>query len=214
MSRKIYISPSDQVKNLYAVGDTNEAVQCRAIARMLVEALERHGFQARTNEADGTSAMKNRVVESNAWGPDLHLSLHTNAHNGQVQGTRIFCYDLKGEGYKASQAVMAALAPLTPGESDSITTNNFYEVRKTTAPCVYLEVAFHDNPEEAQWIIDHKRDIAEAVCQGLCAYFGVAYQAPQSQLYRVQVGAYAIRENAENMVKKLEEAGFQGFVVG
>lgn len=41
---KIYISPSDQVSNTYAVGNTNEAVQCRAIAQYLDAALKRCGI--------------------------------------------------------------------------------------------------------------------------------------------------------------------------
>lgn len=36
----------------------------------------------------------------------------------------------------------------------------------------------------------------------------------ETKLYRVQVGAFAIRANAENMKKKLKEAGFDGFIVG
>ena len=31
-------------------------------------------------------------------------------------------------------------------------------------------------------------------------------------LYRVQVGAYSVRENAENMLAKLRAAGFEGFI--
>ena len=48
MSKKIYISPSDQTKNFYAVGNTNEAEQCRRIALALVDALERCGYPRRT----------------------------------------------------------------------------------------------------------------------------------------------------------------------
>lgn len=44
MSKKIYISQSDQTENRYAVGNTNEAEQCRKITSALVEALERCGF--------------------------------------------------------------------------------------------------------------------------------------------------------------------------
>lgn len=44
MAKKIYISPSDQTGNRYAVGNTNEAEQCRKIASALVDALERCGF--------------------------------------------------------------------------------------------------------------------------------------------------------------------------
>ena len=32
------------------------------------------------------------------------------------------------------------------------------------------------------------------------------------KLYRVQVGAFRIRENAEAMVRKIKEAGFEAFV--
>lgn len=173
MSQKIYISPSDQDKNIYASGNTNEAEQCRKIALATVEALKRCGFAAMT---DVTSEMEGRVAQSNDWGADVHLCIHTNAYNGQVQGTRLFSYDTTGTGYRICQAVLATLAPITPGESDNITAwPGLYEVRNAVAPTVYVEVAFHDNAEEAAWIITHVGDIAEAITRGLCNYFGIAY---------------------------------------
>ena len=39
MTKKIYISPSNQARNTYAAGATNEVLQCRKIAQYLVEAL-------------------------------------------------------------------------------------------------------------------------------------------------------------------------------
>lgn len=222
MSKKIYLSPSDQRSNTYAVGNTNEAVQCRRIATAAVTALERCGFEARTNTTwNGDDAMEKRVSESNAWGADLHVPIHTNAFNGKVTGTRMFAYDTKGEGYKACKAIMAALSPITPGESDNITEHHWYEVDAASAPTAYLEVGFHDSKEEAQWIIDHTVDIAEAICKGVCNYFGVKYVAPATsqstkpsdstsggKLYRVQVGAFTVKANAEALLKKLKAAGF------
>ena len=32
------------------------------------------------------------------------------------------------------------------------------------------------------------------------------------KLYRVQVGAFAVRENAERMLQRLKDAGFEGFI--
>ena len=110
--QKIYISPSDQVRNTYAAGDTTEAIQCRAIALLLVNALKRCGFEARTNVTDG---MYKRVEESNAWDADLHICIHTNAYNGKVAGTRIFCYAFNTPGHEVCKAVMETLAPITPG---------------------------------------------------------------------------------------------------
>lgn len=173
---KIYVSPSDQVKNAYAAGNTTEAIQCRRIAKALVTALERCGLQAKTNV---TSSMADRVAESNAWGADLHVCLHTNAFNAQVSGTRIFSFNLTGEGYKAAKAVFARLAPLTPGTSENIKAYpELYEVRKSSAPCVYIEVDFHDVDVVALWLVEHTEEIAEAICHGICEYCGVAYVSP------------------------------------
>lgn len=224
--KKIYVSPSSQTDNKYAVGDTTEATQCRKIAKALVTALERCGFDAMTNVSGD---MYKRVAESNKWGADLHLPIHTNAHNKKVKGTRLFSYDLKGVGYKVCKAIMAMLAPITPGNSDSITVQKtLYEVWKVKAPTAYIEVAFHDNAEEAQWIINNTEAIAEAICKGVCKYYGEKYVAPvveepvkseepktenNDSLYRVfdkdgkQVGAYAEEANAFDQVKKQLKAG-------
>ena len=169
MAKKIYVSPSSQTDNKYVVGNTNEAVQCRKIAIALVKALERCGFEAKTNT---TGDMYARTAESNKWGADLHLPIHTNAYNKNVQGTRIYCHDTTGEGYKASKAIMATLKPITPGTSDSINArDNLYEINKAKAPVAYIEVAFHDNEVEAQWVIDNIDAIAEAICKGVCNYY-------------------------------------------
>ena len=174
MSKKIYISPSDQTKNSYAAGNTNEAVQCRQIAQLLVTALKRCGFEAKTNL---TASMAARVTESDEWGADLHICVHTNAFNENVTGTRLMSYDLKGEGYKACKAIFDVLAPLTPGTSENITAHpELYEIRKAKAPTVYIEIDFHDVDEIALWLIDHKEEIAEAICKGVCNYFGVKYK--------------------------------------
>lgn len=177
--KKIYLSPSDQVKNLYAGGRTNEAVQCRAIALALADALERCGFQAAANLA---ASMEERVAESNRWGADLHVCLHTNAFNGQVMGTRIFSYDLKGEGYEAAKAIFARLAPLSPGNSENIKAYpGLYEVRASSAPCVYIEAEFHDTVEGAAWITEHTLAIAEAICYGICDHYGLPYVAEKEE---------------------------------
>lgn len=171
--KRIYISPSDQVKNAYAAGNTTEAIQCRKIAMRLAEALERCGFLAAANVTDG---MVDRVNESNEWGADLHACLHSNAFNEEVSGTRIFSYDLEGEGYEAAKAIFARLAPITPGTSENIKPYPaLYEVRNSNAPCVYIEIDFHDVDAVALWIIENTQEIAEAICQGICDYYGVKY---------------------------------------
>lgn len=216
MAKKIYISPSSQFANAYAVGNTNEAAQCRKIALLLVDALIRCGFEAKTNVADGVD-MYDRVRESNDWKADAHIPIHTNAVNGKVAGFRGFYYQAGGEGYKLVDAIMDAVAPITPGTSDGISSyQSLYEVRASDAPCAYLELGFHDNKEEAQYIIDHPAELAEAICKGICNHYKVKYVAPKvasAKVYRVQVGAFREKAKAEALEKKLEKAGYDAFIV-
>ena len=73
------------------------------------------------------------------------------------------------------------------------------------APTAYIEVDFHDVPNVARWIVDHVEEIAEAICRGVCDYFHVLYVNPKpDKLYRVQVGAFRNRENAERLLKNLK----------
>lgn len=182
--KKIYISPSDQDANAYARGSTNEARECQAIGRLLEKELQRCGLDATVNTTD---TMEQRVAQSNRWGADLHLCIHTNAFNGQVQGTRMFAGDTKGTGYQVCQAIMEELAPITPGESDNITAwPGLYEVRNANAPTAYIEVGFHDAPEEALWIVAHKMEIAQAICKGLCHYYGMDYVPEKREAGRFQ----------------------------
>lgn len=174
MAKRIYISPSDQTKNTYAAGNTNEDAQCERIATALVAALKRCGFEAKANL---TASMADRVAESNRWPSDLHVCIHTNAFNEKVAGTRIFAYDLKNEGYKAAKAVFNVLAPITPGTSENIKARpELYEVRKSKSPCVYVEVDFHDVDKVALWIINNTVQIAEAIAEGICNHYGVTYK--------------------------------------
>lgn len=216
MAKKIYLSPSDQNRNLYAYGNTNEMVQCCRIADACEMALKRCCFEVINNQTD---EMEERVAESNVWGADLHMPIHTNGFNGVVAGTRIMSYDLSGDGYKASVAVLNALAPVTPGTSENVSARpSLYEIRYANAPTVYVEAEFHDVPKIAKWIIENVVLIGESIAKGICAYFDVPYIEPAAKqedetIYRVQVGAFRERANAENLQKSLKNDGYDAIVV-
>lgn len=173
MAKKIFLSPSCQDDNVYAYGNTTEMEQCRRISAACAVALKRCGFEVK----DGNYGdMYDRVDESNAWGADLHIPIHTNAFNGEVTGTRIFCWNNQGDGYNASQAIFNELAPVTPGTSENVRPDpTLYEVERTYASCVYIEVDFHDVPNIAKWIIENVELIGETIAKGVCNYFGVPF---------------------------------------
>lgn len=213
---KIYLSPSSQHENPYAYGGTNEAAQCMKIAQACEVALKRCGF----NVAVGGGTMYTRVPDSNKWGADLHVAIHTNAANGKTTGTRCYGYRSGGDGFRAAQAIFNVLAPITPGTSEGVFENrSWYEMVKTRAACAYIECEFHDVPETAKWIIEHTKEIGEAIAHGICNYYGVTYvpETPPepempAQLYRVQCGAFSKKENAESLVARLKAAGFDAII--
>ena len=210
MRKRIYISPSSQPANTYAVGNTNEQTQCRRIGAALQVILARCGFDAQAG-LDGT--MYTRVAASNEFAADLHLPIHTNAFDGKVAGLRIMIHKKGGEAERIAQAIMNRLAPITPGASDGISAQpQLYEIGSSKALCVYIEVGFHDNPQEAQWIIDHTQDIAVAIAKGLCDHYGVAYAEEEKTIYRVQVGAFYNRDNAVALRDELMGKGYQAFI--
>ena len=76
MSKRIFLSPSNQDGNHYAYGNTTEDVQCGKIAAAAEKALKRCGFEVKTEQYD---TMQNRVAHSNAWGADMRRYIPTPA---------------------------------------------------------------------------------------------------------------------------------------
>lgn len=194
MAKKIYLSPSSQSENAYATGSTNEQAQCRKIATACAEFLKKHGFEVK---CANYGTMYTRTSESNSWGADLHVPIHTNAFNGKVTGgTQIYMLKLSGEHKKVGQAVFDRLAPLTVGTSHEklVQNSSFYEIKRSNALCVYCECEFHDTIVGANYIINNAKAIGEAIAKGICDYYGVKVstetETPKEDVKKAYTGAF------------------------
>ena len=173
MSKKVFLSPSNQYDNVYAYGNTTEGVQCGKIAEACKAALIRNGIEVMLMHDE---SMQEKCQKSNAFGADLHVPIHTNAFNGKVMGTRMFYYSVGGEGAKACKVIFDLLSPITPGTSESISANpDLYEVRVPSAPTAYIECEFHDAVEGAKFIVNNTTLIGETIAHGICDYFGISF---------------------------------------
>ena len=173
MSKKVFLSPSNQYDNVYAYGNTTEGVQCGKIAEACKTALIRNGIDVMLMHDE---SMQEKCQKSNAFGADLHVPIHTNAFNGKVMGTRMFYYSVGGEGAKACKVIFDLLSPITPGTSESISANpDLYEVRVPSAPTAYIECEFHDTVEGAKFIVNNTTLIGETIAHGICEYFGISF---------------------------------------
>jgi N-acetylmuramoyl-L-alanine amidase len=106
--------------------------------------------------------------ESNAWGADIHICLHSNAsvkHN--AFGCEAFYCPGSVVGERLALAVYARLSALNPRHGRRCAPTGFYELRKTNAWASYLELGFHDRPDEAAWIVRDRDRIAEAIAEAI-----------------------------------------------
>ena len=212
---KVYLSPSRQKHNLYAVGNTNEMDQCYKIGVACIESLRRNKIESEIAfKGEGTSEV---IKDSNLWGADLHVCIHTNAANGKASGPLIMVYDKKDQKTMAiANSIYFMLRDITLGTNEYGIRENkeLSEIRSTKAICIYVECEFHDNPITAQWIIDYTTEIGDAIAKGICVYLNKDYHARAAEkYYRVQVGAYKNKRNAKNMLEKLEGLGLTGVIV-
>jgi N-acetylmuramoyl-L-alanine amidase len=60
-----------------------------------------------------------------------------------------------------------------------VPTTTLGEVKKTKAPSVLVEVAYHDNKQDAQWIRDNIGDMGRVLAQSVVEYFGLPFKYPQ-----------------------------------
>lgn len=175
MAKKIYLSPSNQYANSYAYGNTTEMEQCNKIAIAAETALKRCGFTVK--RAPKGQNMYTSISESNNFGADVHVCIHTNAGGGK--GTNVFVYNRSAENLKYAQPVYNELVKLT-GVGRGISKNELAEINSTHAKCVYCECEFHDSSNLAKWIINNTTKLGEAICKGLCTAFGVTYKSANS----------------------------------
>lgn len=211
MAKKIYLSPSNQYDNIYSYGNTNEMIQCNKIADYAKTALERCGFTVK--KAKQQQEMYTSINESNNWGADLHIPIHTNAFNGKVTGgTLVMLYSDNAENNKAGKAILDAVAKISPGSDYSLRYNpELAELNATSAVATYLEVEFHDTQTGAKWIIENVENIGEAIAKGVCNLYGVKYvtkEVDSQTLYKVQIGAFLKKENAQNLLKEIKAKGY------
>ena len=88
-------------------------------------------------------------------------------------------------------------------------------IRNTTCPAVIVECAFIDNAVDLDILAtEGKREkMGQAIAKGILKTLGIEIQAETGTIYRVQVGAYLVKENAVAMQKKIKAVGFDAFIV-
>lgn len=177
----IYLSPSTQENNFYVNGGTEEEWMNR-LADAMEPYLTASGIQYVRNTPQMTAASSIRA--SNAGRYDLHLALHSNAapedRYGTLRGIIVYYYPTSSEGRRAANLVadnLRAIYPL-PNLVRAESTTAIGEVRLVRAPSVFIEMGYHDNPDDAAWIKSNLDPAARAIVLALTEYFNIPFLTP------------------------------------
>lgn len=173
-NRVIYLSPSAQEYNK-GVGDYgSEEYRMNRIADIVEDKLKNLGYTVYRNNPNNT--LRQIVAESNSISPNIHVALHSNASGGDSvgRGPEIYANREGTPGARLAQDIYDQIEKIYPDPSKGrgvLYTSSLYEIINTLAPAVLLEVAFHDNAEDANWIIQNEEKIAQAIVDGINNYF-------------------------------------------
>ena len=163
-----------------------------------------------------------RVSAANTWDADFYLSVHHNAGvNGGAGGGivaishpqsskasvewRDVLYDalIQHTGLKGNRAAPKA-------------TSDLYVLRETTMPAVLLELGFMDSRTDVPIILSdaYAQKCAKAIVEVIVERGKLTRKKVQDDdaVYRVQVGAFSKKANAEKLAEELKAKGYQVYI--
>lgn len=162
-----------------------------------------------------------RCDKANDWDADLYLSIHHNAgiNGGRGGGVTAYSYREGTTGAAWRDAFYARIVGATGLVGNRATPKsaaNFYVLSETAMPAVLVEHGFMDSPSDIPVIISDSfaKAVGYAYVEVIAERVGLEKAATPDpveteKLYRVQVGAYRKKANAEAMLEKLKKAGFE-----
>jgi N-acetylmuramoyl-L-alanine amidase len=173
-TKNIYLSPSNQESNV-GVGGYNEEAEMHKLAELIAVELKLSPmFNVRMSNPKWT--LQEVTNDSNNWGADLHICLHTDAGPSSAGGTTAFIMAQGGEGEKFAKLLYPKVANLSPrGDRGINVRSELYELRKTKAPAVLIENFFHTNVEEVSHYRAHMSDYAKVIAQAIYEMYQVPY---------------------------------------
>lgn len=187
------------------------------IALACKDYLAQYGVEVKMSRTkDENDPLSEEIRECNIFSPDLAVDIHCNAGGGD--GAEVFHHYGGGTGKTLAINILDEIIKTGQNSRGAKTRKNsagqdYYGfIREVSAPAVIVECAFVDNATDLEILATEgkRKSMGQAIAKGILKTLGVEIQG--DRLYRVQVGAYSVKSNAEAMLEKLKAAGFAGYI--
>lgn len=197
----------------------------------LKKELEAIGIKVVTTRSDQTKDLALTSRGNKASGCDLFLSIHSNACNTESEDYPLACCSVSGKadaiGRKLADTVASVMGTKQNGKIWKCQGNNgdYYGVLRGAAavgvPGVLLEHSFHTNRRATEWLLvdSNLKKLAKAEAETIASFYGIKPTSnttttdDKKTLYRVQVGAFSQKDNADKLVKELKAKGYNAIIV-
>ena len=206
-------------------GGVNEYKYNKELAPHVVEWLKKAGHKATLCIApEGQLHSLNDEInyfigEEGKQNYDLSVQLHLNAFNGNAHGCEAYAYNEAGK--EVAARICEKLGTIWDNRGPQIKTG-LYWTRKTKAKAVLIESFFCDSKADYEKAKELGFDAhAKLITEGIIgknltgdtsANTNSESTKKPTTKYYVQVGAYAKKTNAKEMVDKLKKAGFDAII--
>lgn len=177
----------------------------------------------RTDDRTGNTdvSLQDRTDKANAFDADFYLSLHHNAAGKKFDGGGIVAYvytnpgDISLDWQRALYNALIAKTGLSGNRSTPLAKKNLHEVRESKMPAVLLELGFMDSTIDCPIILTegYADKCAEAISEVIIEKAKLTKKNKATVHYRVQVGAFAEKMNAEVLANKLKADDYDAVVV-
>ena len=186
MSKKVFISAGHGGSDSGAVGNGFKEKDLNlSIAMACGNYLKSKGVEVQMSRVkDEDDDLNQEVRESNAFGPDLTVSIHNNAGGGD--GVEAWYSIVGGLGKTCAENILAEVIKIGQNSRGAKTRKgsngrDYYGfIRNTKAPAVIVECAFVDNATDIQIIDTEPERIAmgEAIAKGILKTLGIVDSVP------------------------------------
>lgn len=177
MAKKVFLSPSDHGvgKNVCLHKDCYEDNHTRPIAEVCAKYLKNSGIDVMIGIAD--QSLSKRCQDSNNFGADLHVPIHTNAWDPNTRYLMFMFYADNEKYRKVFNAVAPELEAVYPGNKKAVfaVRTDLTEITRPYAVSLYCELGFHTNQKDCDAFIHNPETVGKALAKGICKYLGVAF---------------------------------------
>ncbi len=178
--------------------------------------LIRHGVTvvcSRTTDAE--DPVQREVIEANASDADLAVSFHANAGGGD--GFEAFYYTENVEAAELAKLCEKYVKALGQNSRGLKRGNGLYFIKNTKMTSILVESFFVDNKDDAKIgdTISEQKAFGVAYAKAILEHLDIPYKTKTAKesIYRVQVGAFRSKDNAEKKLKTLKKAGHDAVIV-